>query len=51
MSAGVEGAGGNREVPPRCFLGGAEASLEEEGGSWGRPGFPHGSEPEARDAA
>jgi hypothetical protein len=24
--------------------------MEEEGGSWGKPGFPCGSEPEANDA-
>jgi hypothetical protein len=46
----VEGEGGNREVSPRGVLGGAEASREEEGGSWGKPGFPHGSEPKASDA-
>src|SRR5438552_15014723 len=31
---------GNREVP---------ACTQEEGGSWGKPGFPHGTEPKARD--
>jgi glutaredoxin len=31
---------GNREVP-RVF--------KEEGGTWGKPGFPHGSEPRASD--
>jgi hypothetical protein len=46
----VEGEGGNREVPPRAVLGGAEANLEEEGGSWGKPGFPHGNETRASDA-
>ncbi len=51
MKCGVEGAGGNRKVSPYDLLGGAEASLEKEGGSWGKPGFPHGSEPKARDAA
>ena len=45
-----EGKGGNREVPPREFLGEAEATFEEEGGTWGKHGFPHGSEPEASDA-
>jgi hypothetical protein len=24
----------------------AEANLVKEGGPWGKPGFPHGSEPE-----
>jgi hypothetical protein len=50
MSWYVEGVGGNRGVPPGELLGGAEARLEEEGGSWGRHGFPHGSEPTASDA-
>ena len=50
MKCGVEGVGGNREVSPNV-LGRAEASLEKEGGSWGKPGFQHGSEPKARDAA
>jgi hypothetical protein len=50
MSGGVEGAGGNREVPPGVFLGGAEVNLEEEGGSWGKPGFPHATELEAEEA-
>jgi perosamine synthetase len=45
----VEGEGGNREVPPSEILGvHAEASSEEEGGPWGKHGFPHGSEPEAK---
>jgi hypothetical protein len=43
------GHGGNREVPPRWILGGAEGNLEEEGGSWGKPGFTRGSEPKASD--
>ena len=51
MKCGVEGDGGNRKVSPNDLLGGAEASLEKEGGSWGRHGFPHGSEPTVRDAA
>ena len=51
MSGRVEGAGGNREVPTIDFLGGAEATSEEEGGSWGKPGFPHATEPEAEEAA
>jgi hypothetical protein len=52
-----KGIGGNREVPPRVLLGmrgdlsgaGAEAD-SKEGGSWGKHGFPHESEPKARDA-
>jgi perosamine synthetase len=45
----VEGVGGNREVPPRKGLGEkAEPSVPEEGGPWGKHGFPHGSKPEAK---
>ena len=51
MKCGVEGVGGNREVPLVVILGGAEARFEEEGGSWGKPGFPHATEPEAEEAA
>jgi hypothetical protein len=47
----VEGKRGNREVPPVEALGGAEAKLKEEGGSWGKHGFPHATEPEAEEAA
>ena len=53
-----KGLGGNREVsPPRLLsprgdlsAAGAEAILEE-GGSWGKHGFPHGSDPKGRDVA
>ena len=38
-----EGSQGNREVPP------TNRPLEE-GGPWGKHGFPRGSEPEASDA-
>ena len=59
MSAGGEGVTGNREVPRieilrlRAHPGGAlaEACSEEEGGSWGKHGFPHATEPEAEEAA
>ena len=51
MKCGVEGVGGNREVPPDAIRGGAEASLEEEGGPRGRHGFPRATEPEAEEAA
>lgn len=51
MRGHVEGAGGNREVPPIDLLGGAEPNLDEEGGSWGKPGFPHATEPEAKEVA
>src|SRR5262249_8718988 len=49
--------GGNREVSPSVLLGArghlraawVEANIEE-GGSWEKHGFPHGSEPKASDA-
>src|SRR5438093_11679996 len=49
---------GNRAVSPSFLLrgggGGRIATSPEatskEGGSWGKHGFPHGSEPKARDA-
>ena len=40
----MEGEGGNPELPPAGILGEAEGYAEEEGGSWGKHGFPHGSE-------
>jgi hypothetical protein len=43
------GLGGNREVPPSLLIGAAEANSKKEGGTWGKPGFPHGTEPEASD--
>jgi hypothetical protein len=46
MSGHVEEIGGSREVPPVWILGGADGNLAEEGGSWGKPGFPHATEPE-----
>jgi hypothetical protein len=51
VSGHGEVEGGNREVAPAWFLGGAEASMEKEGGSWGKPGFPHATEPEAEEVA
>ena len=51
MRCRVAGARGNREVPPLVLLGGAEATMEEEGGSWGKNGFPHATEPKAEEAA
>jgi hypothetical protein len=51
VSCHVEGVGGNREVPSAVILGGAEANLEEEGGPWGKHGFPRASEPEASEVA
>jgi hypothetical protein len=50
VSCYVEGTGGNREVPTREILGGAEAFLEE-GGSRGKHGFPRATEPEAEEVA
>ena len=44
----MEGEGGNPEVPPDGILGDAEARPEEEGGTWGKHGFPHGSEQSER---
>ena len=50
MKGRVEGAGGNRKVPPTEIRGGAEATFEEEG-PWGKHRFPHATEPEAEKAA
>ena len=58
MSRHVEGDGGNREVSTlllsdeRGDLSGAYvgASLKE-GGSWGKHGFPHATEPHASEVA
>jgi hypothetical protein len=49
----VEREGGNREVPPPAIrrvpgdMRGRRASvyLEEEGGAWGKHGFPHANSP------
>jgi len=41
---------GNREVSQREILGEAKAILEEEGGSWGKHGSPHATEPKAEEA-
>jgi hypothetical protein len=51
-----KGPGGNREVPPVALRAGCAAFLEEEGGPWGKHGFPCGTEwpawmPGAEDAA
>ena len=59
MSCLVEGEGGNREVSPLELFdvsgdlsgAGVEANTSEEGGSWGKHGFPRASEPQAREAA
>ena len=46
-----KGFGGNREVPPRVLLdlrgdlsGAWAEAYRKEGGSWGKHGFPPGSE-------
>src|SRR6266511_1484060 len=50
------GFGGNREVSPLFLLecrgdlsGAGHEALYKEGGSWGKHGFPHGSEPKASE--
>ena len=51
------GEGGNRAVSPLVFSGtrgdfsgaGVGACLKE-GGTWGKHGFPHASEPQARES-
>src|SRR6266568_2176840 len=50
--SGGRGIGGNREVSPLVLLSRAAwaEAHPEEGGSWGKHGFPHGSEPQASDA-
>jgi hypothetical protein len=52
-SGGVEGAGGNREVPAQLIRGaGAAASPREEGGSWERYASEDDTtEPNAEEAA
>jgi hypothetical protein len=42
-----KGAGENREVSPLDLRAGCAASLEREGGSRGKQGFPRGTEPTA----
>jgi hypothetical protein len=58
VSRHVEGEGGNRKVSPlllsdeRGDLSGAYVgAFPEEGGSWGKYGFPHATEPQAREVA
>jgi hypothetical protein len=52
----VEGAMGNREVPRIVILevrgdasGARFEAIPEEGGSWGKHGFPHATEPKAKE--
>jgi hypothetical protein len=57
MSRAVEREGGNREVSPlvlsaaRGDLSGAGigACIQKDGGSWGKHGFPHATEPKAKE--
>ena len=59
MSCLLEGPGGNREVSPLELFdvrgdligAGVEAHTPEERGSWGKHGFPHATEPQAREVA
>src|SRR3989442_5428549 len=54
--SGGRGVRGNQEVSPLFVLRGggggriatAPEATSKEGGSWGKHGFPHGSEPKAR---
>src|SRR6266516_1474538 len=56
--SGGRGVGGNREVSPLVLprSGGSgridtiPEATPKEGGSWGKHGFPHGSEQKASDA-
>jgi hypothetical protein len=58
VSSHVEGEGGKREVSPRPIFGvrgdlsgGRAEANRKEGGSWGKHGFPHASEPQASEVA
>ena len=59
MSGDGEGVRGNREVPPPVILDThdnlisvrVEARTGEEGGSWGKHGFPHATEAKPRKVA
>jgi hypothetical protein len=58
VSRRVEGEGGNREVSPLWLsdAGGGRSGAcvgaisDKEGGSWGKHGFPHATEPKPREA-
>jgi hypothetical protein len=57
MSEG-RGPGGNREVSPLFLLGPRDdlsgawvEAIPKEGGSWGKHGFPHGTERPAKPDA
>ncbi len=45
-----EGARGNQRVPPKERAD-AKHRRQREGGPWGKQGFPHATEPQAREAA
>jgi hypothetical protein len=50
MSRRGRGRGEPGGFPHQCSSArSAEANLKEEGGPWGKHGFPHGSEPKASD--
>ena len=57
MSWAGEREGGNREVSPVFFSdargdlsgAGVGAYIQKEGGSWGKHGFPHATEPKAKE--
>jgi hypothetical protein len=57
VSRHVEGEGGNREVSPlllsdeRGDLSGAYVGASPNEGGWGKHGFPHATEPQAREVA
>jgi hypothetical protein len=59
VSGDVEGVRGNRGVAPSEILvarggltdAGAEANIGEEGGSWGKHGFPYATEAKPRKVA
>ena len=45
-----EGVGGNRRVPPK-ELAGAQQPRQRVESLWGKQGFPHTTEPQAREQA
>ena len=48
QSVQQEGERGNRRVPPIERVA-AQQRRHREGGSWGKQGFPHASEPKASE--
>ena len=45
-----EGVRGNQMVPP-VERADAQRRRQREGGSWGKQGFPHATEPQAKEVA